>query len=414
MKSGFGPVFWILVVASLAVGCGKRDLNLSVKAADSERDQPTAALVRKVELTYSSPAGKEQMHQSIPVLGLSQPVSARADLLKDVEVEEGGVFEARGYTSEGLLMLRGLAQAHDNSEGVEIAMGRDGNPPELMDKPLLRRVRLANVPNGSSFEKDVKDLPATPNGGSEHCTELPALKIGGGQAGSFPKIILEAAVKAPKFTVELGVRLEKGLFKALEGERVLPINPAGDAELELGRQLLNGALLKHAWKLMFRLHSSRYEGCFEVTTNPEFFPPELSEHLTGGWGKAPNFFNNEPMAYMDVFNPNTVPMRIEIAGAINQAQSGAVMWPCYDLSAAPRPLSSVRCKNQMAAKVLVSAGGFQRIGVFGALPQSGSSYFDMVTKGLKVSWVINAEAVAEDGSVLDSRLPTQNHLMEVP
>lgn len=404
----------VLVFGLVAEGCGKRSVNLSVKAADSERDQPTAALVRKVDLSYRSPEGKEEMRESLAVLGLSQPVSARSDLLKEVRVQEGGTFEARGYTSEGLLMLRGLAQARDDSDTVEITMGREGEQARPLGQPLLRRVRLVNVPAASGFEREARDLvPGSSEAGEEKCTGLPGLKINSA-GGVYPKLILEGAVKAPKFTIEIGVRGDKGLFKALEAARVLPINAAGDSELEFGRQFLKGALLEHAWRLLLRLHSSHYEGCFELTTHPELSPPLATAHLGAGVGQARrgNFPNVDPAGYVEVYNPNAVPVRVDVTGVAENHPQTEWLRLCFDLVGKTMSVPNLQCLPTIAAKLELSPGETRRVGLFGAMTANTPTLYDMATRGLRVQWMVNATAVqASDAEY--GVFPTQALMMDL-
>ncbi|MBI3542352.1 MAG: hypothetical protein HY075_03645 [Deltaproteobacteria bacterium] len=229
-------ILLLTIVGMGLSGCGK-DMKVSVRATESEKDQPSAALVRKVEVSYHDPAGHEQLRENIPVLGLAQPVSMRSDLLKDVRVEKDGVFEARGYSGDGMLLLRGVTRADpDEADTVEVLLNRDASHPATMALPVLRRIRLVDAPISGDFTRTEADLRAESRSG--RCLVLPDLRMSP-SLGAYPKLILEGAVKGASFQIEVGHRKDDGSFQlaAVLGPKM---NPVGDAQLELGRTFLEG------------------------------------------------------------------------------------------------------------------------------------------------------------------------------
>src|SRR5262249_43589157 len=160
--------------------------------------------VRNVEVSYRDPQGHEQVRESVPVVGLTQPMSMRQDLLKDVEVEKEGSFEARAYSGDGQLLLSGKASADPGEgDGVDIELGR-GGPVKGSDlaSPLLRRVRLVAPRIAGEFNRDAVELR---KGAEEkRCLQMPQIEMDPSTGGE-PKIVFESTIKAPTYSIEVGI-----------------------------------------------------------------------------------------------------------------------------------------------------------------------------------------------------------------
>ena len=387
----------IILVCLLFAGCGK-DMKLGIKAAESEKDQPSAALVRNVQVTYHTPAGKEEMRENIPVLGLSQPVSTRADMLKDLHVEKDGVFEARGYTADGILVLRGQALASpEDSDAVQITLDRDASQATVLGSPLLRRIRLANAALPLEFTRDAKDFRTESDSG--HCVVLPDLKINPG-SGSQPKLIFEGAVKAPSFKVEVGFRAERGLFKALSALVPVLINAAGDGELEFGRHFLDGALFKGPRSFIIRLHSTQYEGCLEIKTRPELAP--VRAVFTPGSGASMELSTGRysyylPFGILNLSNPNDYPVNVQVAGIMTSMATSERLQPCIHQHGDRFQWEQLRCVPMISETIVVGPHERGGLAVFVGMNSAGLR----LNRRLRIDWSISSKTGFESSELLD-------------
>lgn len=368
-------------VAILFSGCGK-EMKLSVKAAESEKDLPTAALVRKVELTYHDAKGQETLRESFPVLGLSQPVSARSDLLKELKVDSKGMFEARGYTTDGLLMLRGWAQVPENSNTIEIEMNRQESQRAVLGAPLLRRVRLANVTSElSDFSREVREVHA----GDQplKCLEIPPIQISLG-AGTSPRLILEAAIKAPHFRLETSIFSGNGELQSMPEQGALKINNAGEAEIEFGKSFLEGLLFKKPLRMILKIHSHQYEGCLDVTTRPHALPMTSRFQLLGGVGAlAQGFLPLQPVAMLYFMNPNDFPAVIKVNANLTNQLDGQALVSCIDRSDAPLRYEQLKCVSQVTETLNMAPHGTGGIVFFpGRAPRNGQ----LLNRALRLDW----------------------------
>ncbi len=392
-------VFTTVSLSSMVfVGCGK-DMKLGIKAAEAEKDQPSAALVRNVQVTYHTPAGHEEMRESIPVLGLSQPVSTRADLLKDLHVEKDGIFEARGYTSDGILVLRGQAFANpEQGEAVEIIMDREASQATTLGSPLLRRIRLANASTPREFVREAKDFRAESDNG--RCVELPDLRLNPA-SGSHPKLIFEGAVKAPSFRVEVGIRVERGLFKALSGLVPVQINPAGDGELELGHRFLDGLLFKGPTSFIIRLHSNQYEGCLEIKTRPE--PAPLRVVFSLGRGAGVDVMRHHPLSALgelSLLNPNDYTVSARVVGIMTSLATSERLQPCLHQNGDTVLFEKLRCAPTITETIEVPAHGRGGFAVFAGM----SSKWDFFNRQLRIDWNVVSHPIFDASDLSEAVL----------
>ncbi|MBI3555099.1 MAG: hypothetical protein HY074_02395 [Deltaproteobacteria bacterium] len=373
-----------LVAFSLVfAGCGK-DMKLGIKAAETEKDQPSAALVRNVQVTYHTPAGKEEMRESIPVLGLSQPVSTRADLLKDLHVEKDGVFEARGYTADGILVLRGQALANPEAgDAIEITLDREASQATLLGSPVLRRIKLADAAISQSFERTAKEFQAGSANG--RCVEMPDLKFNLA-SGAHPKIVFEGAISMPSFKVEVGVRAERGLFKALSATLPLANNSAGHAELELGRRFLDGALFTKPMSLIIKLYSNQYEGCLEFKTRPEVAP--LTAFYTQERGVGMDQRQQFPLfalGELHLVNPNDYAMQVKVVGTVSALAGDKRLQPCIHRYKDTTTFDKLRCPAMISETITVQP---HHIGGLGVFPALNLHPIELVSRGIRIDWSV--------------------------
>lgn len=315
--------FWAVFIA----GCGS-DLKLSVRAAESEKDQPSTQLVRKVELSYHDASGSEKMRESVPVLGLSQPVSFKSDLVKDLEVEEGGRFEARAYSGDGYQLLHGSSQVPaEADDGIEIVMGRDGFNQVggvskfALSSPTLRKIKVAHSNVSSEFALDARFLQESAI--QNNCAELPLIQINAG-SGVFPSLILESSIFGAAYQYEAG-QFENGNFVSWGGLQSTVLGATGEPIIELGKNFYQGRLLQSSKQFLLRLRSSHEEGCLKVSTKIETAPLNYYFRLADGHGESKRnnsggicrFFRDSdeavlPMAVFTVANPNSVATEVNL------------------------------------------------------------------------------------------------------
>lgn len=376
-------LFFCLSVGLVFAGCG-RDLKLSVKAAENEKDQPAAALVRKVELTYHDPRGNEEVRESFAVLGLAQPVSAHSDLVKELRPQEGGHFEARGYSADGLLLLRGEAPAREDSDTIEVVLSRQKSQESLLDSPVVRRIRMADVPGVSDYQLDAKQVREKLI--QRQCQTLPPLRIQRA-AGKFPKLIIEGAVKAPTIRLMAKLMVAGGEVKAWIDWKTMKINPAGEAELELGRDFMDGVLLKSPSKVRFDLWSSHEEGCLEVETRPETRPVAIEfQRFDEAIGKELHRWSIPAIGGIAIRNPNDMPVSISIVGVVTEASSGKVTRPLWAIGQDQKNMDELRAdSDQIQHTIEVSAGGMVSLGLYGAVVGG-----KLASSGVKVSWTVKS------------------------
>lgn len=368
----------MVVFGILAAGCGsKRDMHVEIKAEEREKDQPSAALVRKVELTYHTPGGEEKLRQGIAVLGLGQPVSVSADQLKEIEVEKGGVFEARGYASDGILLLRGTAQADPEArDTIDITLSRSASQSTVLGSPLLRRVRLADASLPRGFMRDAREVQAESEGG--RCVEVPPFKMD--NAGISPKIVLEGAVKAPSFKAEISVASGRGAQRKIPEAFPLRINSAGDAELELGQAFLDGALYKSSVRMEVRIYSNQYEGCLRLATHPVMLPVRVDPRMERGVNDEIYSGAVAPSQTLMFSNPNSADVQVKFTASIADAGSAAALGSkhqiCYSFSNDPQRASSLSCREQLSEVFVMRANEGRGISFFlGLMYIHGSGVF---------------------------------------
>ena len=166
--------------------CGK-DIKVSIKAAEVEKGQPAAALTRKIDVTYRSADGQEQLRETVAVLGLSQPASLKSDLVKKVEWKKEGKWEAWAYSADGILLLKGTSQPDpDQTSLVEIELNRKEVQTAALGSALLRKIRIANAPELSNYRMDAQELSKIPD--LANCKPLPNMMLHPA-SGVFPTLV---------------------------------------------------------------------------------------------------------------------------------------------------------------------------------------------------------------------------------
>src|SRR5262249_40557639 len=148
--------------------------------------------------------------------------------------------EARGYSTEGLLLLRGTSAARPGEAGsdaegvVELSLSRQASQETALGFPLLRRLRIAAAPALSGFLLDLNSTPLA-RGFEPDCVALPPLRIHPA-SGVFPSLVFETAIKAPDLATEVEVVDPVSKKPRSLGRIAIPLNPAGDPSLEFGPQ----------------------------------------------------------------------------------------------------------------------------------------------------------------------------------
>lgn len=359
---------WLVLLTLAAVGCSK-DIHVNLKPDGAEVGQPTADLVRSVEVRYQDPQAHEKMRQRIPVMGLNQPMSVDADLFKDVDWEKGGTFSAIGFSADEKPILAGAAKPDpDATDLVEITLGRVGG----LSSPYLRTVRLTQNQKNSDYRVDAILLNTRRD--QEGCVSLPTLVVAPEQ-GYYPMLVFEGEVKAPRLFYSVGAKLAD-VGTAAE----LPVLPSAEVGFELGPQFLNGALIKEdTFATDLHLYSGpekTYEGCLHLESQLQrkplqplrlSFEPQGSRQLGS-------------VARLWVSNPNPNAVSVQMLATVQARQGPGRVIPYFVVG--ERALSSAETEAQprlqFEAQFEVPAQGRQSILFFGGLVEKSCLQSDMM------------------------------------
>jgi hypothetical protein len=366
-------VFMLLVAVLGLSACGKSG-KLSVKADPNEKDQPSTALVRKVEISYRDPGGKEQMREAVAAYGMGQPISVDSEKLKDLDWDEKGSFEARAYSGDGLLLLRGESVARKNdSEEVEVVLSRTNNQ-AAASSAVIRAIRIDGGSGLSRFRAEGTDLRAVAS--TNHCLALPVIAMPS-DSGLPVQIVFEGTIKAPSLKYEIAGEVPQAQIHEMK------INGAGDAVIELRPS---------SQKQTYRIFSKEYEGCLDVETKAKVIAPVLEFKNFGGEDTRPRDIEAElrRIGALVVHNPNDREITITVRATVSLSGSDATVPFLYQYGDNPilgRNLSKV---GSFDTRTMVPAHSFWAIRIYGAVPpmKDPGSYGLVIREGLSVRWSV--------------------------
>jgi len=186
-------------------------------------------------------------------------------------------------------------------------------------------------------------------------------------------------------------------FKALSNLVPLKINPAGEAELELGRQFLDGVLFRQPGRYIIRLHSNRYEGCLELNTRPDVTPVSATFRIEEtspivNWAM-------HPVGTLVLHNPNDTPVTVVVGGNVSYGPGLEPAQPCYQLGSGVVNISKLKCVNKMRDEVAVGSNSTAEVAIYGAFHLGGLS-----NRQLQVAWSV--ETMGIPGELIPTTVPT--------
>ncbi|MEW6055716.1 MAG: hypothetical protein AB1540_03805 [Bdellovibrionota bacterium] len=396
-KCVFRPVLFFLFFAIFGLGCGS-DLKLSLRSDEKDKDHPSVALVRRVELTYHNGSGREELRQNIPVLGLSQPVATESEAIRNLDWDKEGIFEARAYTADGLLLLRGTTRANpDEEQEVRITMSRSESQASAMGSAYLKKLRVRRVPELADYELNAGQLRAEMD--RQGCVTLPALVLRT-SGFEFPQLTFETTVKSPQLTFEVGQSDAQGAFQGWAGKMAIPLGVTGDPEIELGNQFFNGVLFQGSNKqFQIRFYSDQYEGCVNVTTRLQTLPLIVTASAREGAGAvAQRFLRVPPIAHILIRNPNpfTVHANLVVQAGAEGVLSGTPVELFYHTSCDRITLDELRRGSHIQQNLEVHPGDTAGFCVFAAAIRTGYA-----TDRMKIHWSVTSQLQGSDGPSLE-------------
>jgi hypothetical protein len=364
-------VFMLLVIIVSLSACGK-SAKLSVKADQNEKDQPSTANVRKIEISYRDPGGKEQMRESVAAYGMGQPIAVDSDKLKDLDWDENGSFEARAYTGDGLLLLRGESKATKNDSGeVEVVLSR-ANSQATVSSAVIRSIRVEGAQGLSRFKTGESDLRASL--AKQRCLTLPVIAMPAD--GATVAIVFEGAIKSPSLRYEID-----GEAQGLSQE--MKLNGAGDAVIELASK---------SQKQTIRVYSKEYEGCLDVETRLKMAAPALEFNHHSEASTLSSGVDRELMwlGAMTVHNPNDRDLRVQIRATITLPTSSTPVPFLHhdrDKMMKGRDINLVRSVSEIR---IIRAHWKTVIWIYGAVPEAIDPNREGIVyrEGLTVHWSV--------------------------
>jgi hypothetical protein len=397
-------MMFVLVAFSLALtGCG-RELKLSIRASEDEKDQPSMALVRKIELSYHSPAGEERMREGVAVFGLSQPVSVKSELLRDLEVEDGGLFVARGYSGDGRLFLEGSAAARpDETDLVEIVLGREANERSALASTLIQKIELAGELKVAERVFEADELSAAARRGE--CLRLPPWVIPT-NARSSPEIVFSTRILSD-LHFQAG-SMSEGKFVPWNAQERISQNGLGQSALALDHRFFDGLLYKKRLDFVLKIFSKEYEGCLNISSKPELASPVLSVSSAKGTEEPPLVIPPRPrgqehlsgprvlypVAWLRVTNPNAIPLKVRVTGTVTLREGPKPMCAWTGLTEEGIRFFDARFERSIGHELTVRANDKGYVYFYGAAHAEGGECLGFTGAGLEVNWEVEADGVA--------------------
>jgi len=380
---------WIWIFGTF-FGCG-RDLKLSIKAHEADKDGTGAALARKVELSYRDPSGTETLREAIPVLGLSQPVAFQSEKLKKMEWSEGGRFEARAYSSDGLLVLAGAsAPLKTDQKEVEVVIGHSpvaGLGAMQLHSAVIRKIHLKHSAADGDQSWDLDRLESTK--GRQNCLHLPGIQLKQNQAVA-PELAIECSLKAPDLDYEVYEQNGNGQYLSLVPRQSLPVSSNGQPTLEIGSQFLDGRVLVKKANYQVRLFSSVYEGCLEFQAGPSAESPQVTVSTFPGPRQYGVTGLVSPRSTITITNPNRVPLQIHFSATARLSSGSHALQLHYAHSAAASVITDMIKGVGLTHELEVAALSKSEVSVYAAIDPTKTWPESLIVNPFELQWSLSS------------------------
>ena len=346
MKKTYQLNLVVVSIFTLLVGCGK-DVSLSVRPTESERNSPVLGLVRKIEVTYHDAEQHETVRESVSVLGLQTPVQISKDVLKDLQLQRGGRFDVNAFSEDQRLVMSGTRQLQEDevSDVVEVELSHTQS--ESITRGLfLQRVRFEGIPmlahfQQTSFPAIDRSRPIEVAAGSNHfnvqanCQAVNNFNLDSGR-GSTPTMVLTSQVVGTQYRYRSNLLTGPGQY--LEG--VTELSASGEAVIRFDAQQIFSQLRDARTTFRLAVYSSsslpEADGEFQACYDIELIRPALEfdamagvHNILPGPCSGVNCGANveyQPdsnhVLFLAVGNPNPFPIEVEVSTFARPGTSG--------------------------------------------------------------------------------------------
>lgn len=293
--------FVLLLFSIVATGCG-RNVNLSIRAADSEKSSAAADVASQIQLTYRDNNGAELLNERFPIAGLGQGKIFNPKIDKKFAWDKDGTFEARAFASDGVELLRGKTKADpEQTNDVTIELVRTEDIKRT--SAVVRGVELTVPKAQTTVELDGLKKHAVQG----QCERLQTVEIP--QSGAnFPVVTLKTVVKATDLKWTPGFMDANGVVQRWGDTKSLSILENGYPGIEFGPRFESGLLLKEPTNMTIKIQSSEYEGCIRIQTVPEMTPVAIAVNVDDRYpvdtANRPGFHRFTNVVRFVATNPN--------------------------------------------------------------------------------------------------------------